>query len=426
MGSATAWHLSDNDASLLLLEKQDSIYDQGSSKGEARIARSSNRGNDLWSYLHNRSVQETKKLIDFLNDRTGEQDHHIHEIYRTSPVTYVGQKKIYEKLLASLIRQKVSYEIAQNPSEARKKFAVELGDGLLIQREYNAHSGTMNPSKLIDYLHEAIKKKGAHIHYNCTVRSIRKVDGIYHLSVKIKDNPAPQSLKAHKIICAAGPYTGTLLKDVAPYFQDLISPKRVFLTFLQIRQSHYEGLGGLKQKQLLDGYPVINSAAGTRDGSFFSMIEYFDKNNHPVFKIGGHFQRSEIGDLDVVWQQPLTPEEKKWSMDNTLAYLDLLGIPMTADHLQVVDGYSCVYSLTKSEVPLVTPLRTTDGKKDGSMVVLAGMSGVGAKGAMTYGLIAANLLSGRTEDDAQYVDAVTALGYDRLVSDLAASNEKVE
>ena len=49
MGSATAWHLSDRGNDILILEKQDSIYTQGSSFGEARIARSNNRGSDIWS-----------------------------------------------------------------------------------------------------------------------------------------------------------------------------------------------------------------------------------------------------------------------------------------------------------------------------------------------------------------------------------------
>jgi len=52
MGSSTAWHLSDQGNSVLLLEKQDSVYTQGSSFGEARIARSSNRGNDTASMIN--------------------------------------------------------------------------------------------------------------------------------------------------------------------------------------------------------------------------------------------------------------------------------------------------------------------------------------------------------------------------------------
>ena len=95
MGSSTAWHLSGQDNSVLLLEKQDSIYTHGSSFGEARIARSNNRGNDIWSYLHNNSVAETKKLIRYLQTEETSPAYRMEGIYTTLPVTYVGRSKIF-------------------------------------------------------------------------------------------------------------------------------------------------------------------------------------------------------------------------------------------------------------------------------------------------------------------------------------------
>lgn len=41
MGSSTAWHLSNQDENVILIEQQDSVYTFGSSFGEARIARAS-------------------------------------------------------------------------------------------------------------------------------------------------------------------------------------------------------------------------------------------------------------------------------------------------------------------------------------------------------------------------------------------------
>jgi len=87
MGSATAWHLSNAGKKVLLLEKQDTIYNSGSSNGEARIARSSNRGDDIWSYLHNLSVREVKVLIDFLNNSTATERYSMSDIYTTTPVS---------------------------------------------------------------------------------------------------------------------------------------------------------------------------------------------------------------------------------------------------------------------------------------------------------------------------------------------------
>ncbi len=55
------------------------------------------------------------------------------------------------------------------------------------------------------------------------------------------------------------------------------------------------------------------------------------------------------------------------------------------------------------------------GQPDPNFVVMGGMSGVGAKGAMTYGLIASNLLQGITEDSKMYRMAVSTLGPGRLL-----------
>ena len=147
MGSSAAWHLAKTGQSVLLLEKQSSAYAEGSSQGEARIARSNNRGNDIWSYLHNRSVAETKQLIDSLNKYLPKQPVTIDDLYTTSPVTYVGRNRIYDKLYASLIRQKINYEIASTTEEGRNKFQVDLPEDVLMQREYNTYSGTLNPRK---------------------------------------------------------------------------------------------------------------------------------------------------------------------------------------------------------------------------------------------------------------------------------------
>lgn len=418
MGSSAAWHLSDQGASVLLLERQGAIYNSGSSYGEARIARSNNRGNDLWSYLHNTSVSETKKLIAYLNSAEELSRYNIDDIYTTSPVTYVGRITIYDKLMASLKRQKVDYKIASTPEQGEAIFDVQLPDSVLIQREYNKHSGTINPKILIQYLHEAISLKNNEVRYQQQVEKIEKKGAHYELTVKdLKDN-SNYVIKAKRVVSAAGPYTGKLLRNVAPYFESLINPQRVFLAFLKIKESSYHALTEAQKLILKEAYPVINSSTGTRDGSFFSMIEYYD-NGMPIFKIGGHFQRSEIKDLDHVWNTALTDEEVTWSKNGTMRYFTLLKLPIQLEDLLLVDAYSCVYSLSKSEVPYVTAIVDKNEKVDHNFIVLGGMSGVGAKGAMSYGLIAANLMTQRSGlDDPKYAAAVEALGTERLIKEL--------
>lgn len=416
MGSSTAWQLSKKGKSVLLLEKQDSIYTQGSSYGEARIARSNNRGNDMWSYLHNRSVKETEKLIDFLNNDTP-NIYKMEDIYTTSPVTYVGRTHIYAKLMASLKRQKIDYKIARTPKEGQEIFNVLLPDSVLLQREYNKYSGTINPKVLIQFLHKAIVKKNNEVKYRQTVTSIQKLPNYYEIAVTDNKTKEQYTIKSKKVVSAAGPYTGKLLKKIAPAFDSLIKPERVFLSFLKIKDETYKSLSQTQKEVIKNSYPVINSSTGTRDGSFFSMIENY-VDDKPIIKIGGHFQRSKINNLDDVWNEKLSSDEIEWSKISTLRYFKLLQLPLEIEDLELIDGYSCVYSLTESEVPYVTPLYKNNFQPDMNFIVLGGMSGVGGKGAMTYGLIGANLITNESESNSQYIETEHALGFKRLLSDI--------
>jgi len=420
MGSTTAWQLSNYGENLLLIEQQDSVYSYGSSYGEARIARSSNRGNDIWSYLHNRSVKEAKKLVEYLESNPrGNQTYDITDIYTTSPVTYIGRTRIYDKLYNSLIRQKVDYKMAVNQAEGKELFDVNLPDSVLMQVEYNEHSGNINPKKIINYCQQAVLQKGNAIWYNHKVTDLSQEGDLYIIQVINTKTGEIKTIKSKKVVSAAGPFTGKLLKNTAPYFDQLINPQRVFLAFFKIKKAHFENYTPEQKEKVFTSYPVINSSKGTRDGSFFSMIEKVDEFGLPLIKIGGHFQRSPINDLSTVWQQKLSQKEIEWSQNSTLGYFDLLKVPLTLDELELVDSYSCVYSLTKTEVPYVTNIPMPNSEiTNPNFVVLGGMSGVGAKGALTYGLLGANLLLGKTDDEAGYQEVKAALGFERLVADL--------
>ena len=53
---------------------------------------------------------------------------------------------------------------------------------------------------------------------------------------------------------------------------------------------------------------------------------------------------------------------------------------------------------------------------DHNLVVLGGMSGVGAKGAMTYGLLASDILSNQvSRSDTMYTNAREVMGSSRIV-----------
>jgi len=414
MGSSTAWELSKNGQNVLLIEQQDSIYTFGSSLGEARISRSLSPKEDIFSYLQQTSVAETNDLIDYLNEGETKTPHAMEDIYTTSPVTYIYSKSQLNEVHELLDGQKVKYEYASNKDEAVEKFGMKIPDTTIVVREFNQYSGTLNPKNLIQKLHQGIRKSGNQVTYNQKVTSLKKKNGIYEIRIIDTKTGAKKTILSKKVIAAAGPYNGILVKDVAPYFSRLISPKRLFLSFLKIKPSKYDMLTSDQKERLASSYPVayLNSEI------FYSMIEKYDEKQRPLLKVGGHFLRTEINDLDKVWEKELTAQEILWSKKNTADYLNKLDLPLELSDIEYHKGYSCVYSLTESEIPYVSHTINNGKQIDSSFVLIGGMSGVGAKGSLAYGLIAADLILDNKNDSFMYQKVKSALGSERLMKDI--------
>ena len=414
IGSSTAWELSKYGENVLLIEQQDSVYTFGSSFGEARISRSLGPKNDIFSYLQQTSVRETQGLVDYLNDDTTAQLHKMEDIYTTSPVTYLYNNSQLEEVEKLLDGQADKYEYAQNAKNAFEMFGMTIPDSTMVIREYKPYSGTLNPKILITKLHDGIRKKGSRIRYNEKVTVLKKVNGIYEIEITNSKTGEIEKLFSKKVVAAAGPFNGSLVKDIAPYFETLITPKRLFLAFLKINSHTYESLTEEQQNRIREFYPIayLNSEI------FYSMIEKHDDQGVPIIKVGGHFLRTEIDDLNTVWQKELSTQEIEWSKENTVNYLGLLNLPINKTDLEFYSGYSCVYSLTESETPYVT--KVIDGSEvDPNFILVGGMSGIGAKGSLTYGLIAANLLLEKKDTSAIYQKTKEALGSDRLLKDIS-------
>lgn len=412
MGSAAAWHLSSRDKNVLLLEQQSQTYTYGSSFGRTRIARSLGPQNDFFSYFHNRSVEETKKLIDFLNMNEDSETHRMDQVYTTSPVTYVYYESHRQKIEELLDGQQDPITYAGSAKEAREKFGMEVPENARIFRETKAYSGTLNPESLIKKLHAAIELSGSEIHYQNKVIRLQKKGDVYEIEVMDTLTGDRRILKSRQIVAAAGPYNGKLLKEIAPVIERVITPKRVFVAFVGISPDVYHALSEPQKKKIEDFYPMIDFTGEL----VFSMIERREAGGVPIIKVGSHKIRKDISDLDAVWSQPLTEEEQSFGVESTRKYLQQLGIPLQTETVSYVEGYSCVYSLTKSEIPLVTHLLDKHYQTDPNFIVMGGMSGVGAKGAMAYGLIASNLLLGRREKSDIYQKAVDALDLRRIVN----------
>ena len=414
MGSSTAWELSKYGENVLLIEQQDSVYTFGSSFGEARISRSLGPKNDIFSYLQQTSVSETQGSVDYLNDDATAQIHKMEDIYTTSPVTYIyynSQLIDVEKLLDG---QTDKYEYAPNAENAFEMFGMTIPDSTMVIREYKQYSGTLNPKILIAKLHDGIRKKGNRIRYNEKVTILKRVNGIYEIEITNSKTGEIEILFTKKVVAAAGPFNGSLVKEIAPYFGELITPKRLFLAFLKINSHTYESLTEEQQNRIREFYPVayLNSEI------FYSMIEKYDDQGIPILKVGGHFLRTDIDDLNTVWQKELSTQEIEWSKEKTVNYLGSLNLPINMSDLEFHSGYSCVYSLTESEIPYVTNV-IHGSEVDQNFVLVGGMSGTGAKGSLTYGLIAANLLLEKKDTSAMYQKTKKALGSDRLLKDIS-------
>lgn len=417
MGSSTAWQLARDGQRVLLLEKQGEVYTQGSSFGEARISRSLGPPGDIWSYMHNRTVAEARELVAFLNERGESAD--MSDIYTTSPVNYVRRASQLENL-AYLPQQSDRYDLASTSEQARELFGLTMSNDAFIVREYKEHSGTINPAAIIALLHRGTTLSGGRIAYDQRVTRLARAGDGFELDVADSITGQTQTLTVGKVVSAAGPYTGEVLKQVAPDFDRLITPKRVYLAFFEVTPQFWNAMSQIERQHLKDLFPGINSTVPKRGAGSFSMIERYNENGTPIIKIGGHFQRTDIQDLDSVWAESLSDDEVAWARESLLRHLSLLDVGLSDEHLRLVSGYSCVYSLTASEVPYVTHAPKPDGSADPNLIVVAGLSGVGAKGSMAYGVMATDLALGRSEPDSDYLAARDAFGFDRLKRDTLA------
>lgn len=79
--------------------------------------------------------------------------------------------------------------------------------------------------------------------------------------------------------------------------------------------------------------------------------------------------------------------------------------------MELVDAYNCVYSVTPTNIPIVTHPKNASGYVDKNIIVIGGMSGIGAKGCLGYGVIGANLITGQAGESSKiYKRAVRKLG----------------
>lgn len=402
MGSAATWQLSQYGEKVLLIEQQEPNYKAGSSYGDSRISRSLGPDGDIFSYIQRKSISEAERLISFLNTAESDQLHSMEDIYITSPVTYMfdegGAEEIKELCHP---KQHDSYKVASHKNTF-KVFGMTVSESHTVIREYANYSGMINPKVLLSKLHEAIKQCNNSILFEHKIINIFQKDTFYEIEALDLNTQKIKLFFTKKLVVAAGPYTGEVMIKVAPHFKGIITPKRVFIAFIRIKAAVYEAFTDREKENICLSLPTFYQY----DDMFYALIDRTDDDGFPIFKTGGHAIYNTIENIDDCWEIPPSAEDIAWSKEGMYKYLKTLNILIKREDIEYVDGQSCVYSLTASKIPLVTYIQN---EIKNSLIAIGGMSGIGAKGSLCYGLIAANTLLDKQNDDLMYVKTKDAL-----------------
>ncbi len=391
MGSSVAWKLADRGAKVTLFEQQGENYFKGSSFGTARISRSLGPKKDVFSHLHNKTVKEVAKLVDFLNEENTEQIHSMEDIYTNYPVTYLYHKKQRAAIDKLRFKKQKKFFNSASSHSAFRKFGMTLPDDTIVVRETKQYSGTLNPTELLQKLRTGIEKKNGTLKYGHQVVGLVKKDDFFEVSILNTNTNKIRKLKATKVIVAAGAYTVNILKAFAPYLNKIITPKRVPISFLKIADERYAQLTKIEKKTLYDSFPFFSRIGK----EYFAMISKPAEDGSPIIKVGGHQIRRNIHDLERVWDEEPLKKELKWMKKQFRKHLKMLEIHLSKKEIETVTSYNCVYSETRKKTPIVTPIFNKHGILENGLYVVGGMSGIGAKGCLGYGVLASDLALGK-------------------------------
>jgi glycine/D-amino acid oxidase-like deaminating enzyme len=402
MGSSAAWQLSQYGEKVLLIEQQGPVYTYGSSYGESRISRSLGPEEDIFSFIHNKTVSEAKRLISFLNTIENDALHSMEDIYVTNPVTYIFDDTGTDEIKALCHpKQQDNYKVA-TAKNISKVFGMDLQNSDTVIREYRDYTGMIKPKVLISKLHKAIKHHNNEILFSQTIIRISQKDSFYEIETIDSNTQKSKTFQTEKLVIAAGPYTGKLLTKIAPTFDKLINPVRVFSAFFKIKKATYKTFTDQEKEIIRLSVPLFYQYGKM----FYAMIDSTDDDGLPIFKTGGHALYNSIENMDECWAIKPSAENIEWSGEELYQYLKAINISLKKEDIEYVHGHSCVYSLTASKIPVVTAVKN---KIDNSLVVIGGMNGVGAKGSLCYGLIAANTLLNKHDDEPMYIKTKEAL-----------------
>ncbi len=338
MGSSVAWKPVDRGANVTLIGQQDQSYLNGSSYGKARISRSLGPKKDVFSYAHNQTIKEVTKLIDFLNGDSTNKEHSIDDIYSSSPVSYLYPRDQYNEIKKLRYKKQKNDFNSASQRSAFRKFRMSIPDNSIIVREKRQYSGTLNLEELIKKLRSGIERKNGKIKYGDKVIKLVKNDGAFQVDILNTKTQETQSLKANKVIVAAGPYINKVLKEYAPYLNRILTPKKVVLSFLKITDERYDQLTESEKNALFNGFPYFSQIGN----EYCAMLSNGEKSKSPIFKTRAHQRRRNIHDLGNVWTEMPQKKEIKWLKKQFRKHLKMFKIQLSKNDIEEVFSNSSV------------------------------------------------------------------------------------
>lgn len=419
MGCAAAWELSKAGQKITLLEAQNETYTVGSSLGNSRITRCLEHQNSILSYLQILSIQKSKELISFLNAQQTGVNHNMEEIYKTSPITSIYEKHTQSNSVDSLQYNKslCDYLVAEK-EEAFEKLALTIDEAEIVFQEYKEYSGTFNPQKLIEKLSLGIKLSNNEILYQHKVLDLVKNENGYSIEVLDGAQNTTITLKATKVIVAGGAWSAEILKNIAPYFRKLLKPKSVFNSYFKINDRVYKGFSKDQRVKITSFMPIFYRYTDR----FYAMIDNFNADEPPIFKTGCDAFQRRIKQIDDAWDLEPSPEVVAKNKNHLHYYFKMLNISIDLKDIELIENKACVYTISTNEKPFVTQLISTNNHIDENAVVIAGLSGLGAKGSLGYGYVATQLLLKNMDTDPMFLKTMDELSTSRLLEELKILN----
>ena len=359
MGYCTAWQLCLRYGLRVVLvdKKQGHTEEHFSSRGASRMTRSLGSEDDVLSLIHCSSVNEVKAFV-----ASKQSTLTLSDIYQTAPLHYIFPD---EQTTPTTI-----FGIPEGDLPEHCSWTKSSPSSILTERR--ECTGTLNPEALLRGLRSAFKEMGGVVRVS-TVIGVEVAEGV---KVTVQEEGTVDVIASQHMVWCGGAFPppekvpSELLSIHAK-----TSPMRVPLFFFR-----FFGCSS----QLHESLPAVH---------FTEQLAYImkDAQEEEVIKIGFHHLREKIPEagIDAVWAKGVTTEEIAMAEKAVKGHLALMGV---AGEVGFVSGVSCVYSMTDSGVPLVANVTTKSGCS--RVTYVGGMSGVGAKGCMAYGRIAAHLSRG--------------------------------